>query len=150
MHQSFADEAHGQQHTDALRCNTAHVLIMSHDPRNVDRAMLMEFLERQGLLFQIDCLYLPIQIRNNMNNTYAILGFTSPVVARKCMDMSGVVSWGTDAAHVVAVEPAIKFSDCESFIARFRNSPMMHNLVPDEFKPILLRDGVRIPFPPSG
>jgi len=30
----------------------------------------------------------------------------------------------------------------------YRNSPVMHELVPDEYKPILLKDGVRIPFPP--
>jgi hypothetical protein len=29
----------------------------------------------------------------------------------------------------------------------YRNSPVMHHSVPDACKPILLRNGVRIPFP---
>jgi len=35
----------------------------------------------------------------------------------------------------------------EAHVARYRNSPVLHPAVPDEFKPIILKDGVRVDFP---
>merc|ERR1719420_1373718 len=36
----------------------------------------------------------------------------------------------------------------ETHIDRYRNSPVMHSSVPDEFKPALFEDGRRVDFPP--
>merc|ERR1712151_1480168 len=33
-------------------------------------------------------------------------------------------------------------------VDRYKNSPVMHADVPDEFRPLLFKDGVRIDFPP--
>ena len=38
-----------------------------------------------------------------------------------------------------------------SNIKHYRNSPIMHKMVPDEYKPVLLANGLRRPFPkPTG
>jgi len=36
----------------------------------------------------------------------------------------------------------------EAHVDRYRNSPLMHALVPDTYRPLLFRDGQRIAFPP--
>lgn len=35
----------------------------------------------------------------------------------------------------------------EAHVERYRNSPVMHEDVPDTFKPVLFANGVRISFP---
>mmetsp|Transcript_37822 Transcript_37822/g.66661 ORF Transcript_37822/g.66661 Transcript_37822/m.66661 type:complete len:108 (+) Transcript_37822:445-768(+) len=35
----------------------------------------------------------------------------------------------------------------EQYIERYRNSPIMHDSVPDEHRPALFEDGKRVPFP---
>ena len=47
-----------------------------------------------------------------------------------------VVSWG---------EPMQGFTDN---VERYRNSPVMHEHVAEEFKPVIFKEGVRIEFPP--
>merc|ERR1711879_1074825 len=36
----------------------------------------------------------------------------------------------------------------DAHVERYRNSPVMHEAVPDDCKPVILAAGVRIPFPP--
>jgi hypothetical protein len=35
----------------------------------------------------------------------------------------------------------------DAHVQRYRNSPVMSESVPDECKPLLLQDGLRVPFP---
>ena len=35
----------------------------------------------------------------------------------------------------------------EAHVERYRNSPVMHRSVPDQYKPVIFKDGVRKPFP---
>jgi hypothetical protein len=39
------------------------------------------------------------------------------------------------------------FQGLEANVARYRNSPVMHPEIPDEFKPVVFRDGQRAEFP---
>ena len=41
----------------------------------------------------------------------------------------------------VFLEPA------QAHVERYRNSPVMHRSVPDQYKPVIFKDGVRKPFP---
>ena len=34
-------------------------------------------------------------------------------------------------------------STCEAHVERYKNSPVMHKSVPDEYKPVIFADGVR-------
>ena len=34
-------------------------------------------------------------------------------------------------------------SSCEAHVERYKNSPVMHKSVPDEYKPAIFKDGVR-------
>ena len=36
---------------------------------------------------------------------------------------------------------------CEAHVDRYRNSPVMHRDVPDEYKPVIFKNGVRKNFP---
>merc|ERR1739845_154542 len=38
---------------------------------------------------------------------------------------------------------------CTANIERYRNSPIMHESVPDDYKPVVFCHGKRIPFPPA-
>jgi hypothetical protein len=46
---------------------------------------------------------------------------------------------------------AVTWSDAmqglDEHVERYRDCPVMHESIPDEFKPLLFKDGVRVPFP---
>ena len=36
---------------------------------------------------------------------------------------------------------------CQAHVERYRNSPVMHRSVPDEYEPVIFKNGVRKNFP---
>merc|ERR1712187_1092030 len=61
--------------------------------------------------------------------------------------MGGYTNWAFDSSKVCEVCWSEPLQGLETHCDRYRNSPVMHELVPDEFRPVLFDQGVRIPFP---
>mmetsp|Transcript_65123 Transcript_65123/g.128611 ORF Transcript_65123/g.128611 Transcript_65123/m.128611 type:complete len:83 (-) Transcript_65123:41-289(-) len=55
--------------------------------------------------------------------------------------------WKTPSSKVCAVSWGNPLQGLQAHIEKFRNSPVMHSEVKDEWKPILFRQGHRIAFP---
>merc|ERR1719277_1258401 len=88
-----------------------------------------------------------MNLRNNTNFGYAFVDFDSTKAAQQCREqLEGFTQWGQPS------EKALEFawSDTQGLdaqIARYRDSPLMHESVNDEMRPALYKNGVRINFP---
>jgi hypothetical protein len=95
-----------------------------------------------------DFVYVPRNMASGRCIGYAFVSFTRPRHAEESMRrLQGFRSWGVTTDKVLEVVWSEQ-QGLEAQIERYRSSPVMHSDVPDEYKPILLKGGVRVSFPP--
>jgi len=130
-----------------------HTTIMLRNvPRALTRTMLLAELETQGFAGKFDFVYLPVDFEDStqcgQNFGHAFINFVCPLFAAQAREcFSGFTAW------VVKYEKpcdAVWREQCQGLtahIAKYRNSALMHESVPDENKPVMFVDGIRQPFP---
>jgi hypothetical protein len=60
----------------------------------------------------------------------------------------GFHRWVVPSQKVCSVNWSHPYQGIDAHIERYRNSPVMHEDVPDEYKPMVFENGERIAFPP--
>jgi hypothetical protein len=119
-------------------------------PNNYTRAMLMELLASEGFGGDFDFLYFPIDFRTKAALGYAFVNCVDPAaVQRFWRAFDGFSNWMLPSKKVCYVSWCEPNQGLQAHIERYRNSPVMHTSVPDEYKPVLLENGHRVPFPKS-
>eukprot|EP00419_Tripos_fusus_P030165 CAMPEP_0172705066 /NCGR_PEP_ID=MMETSP1074-20121228/42241_1 /TAXON_ID=2916 /ORGANISM="Ceratium fusus, Strain PA161109" /LENGTH=369 /DNA_ID=CAMNT_0013527339 /DNA_START=102 /DNA_END=1211 /DNA_ORIENTATION=- len=117
-------------------------------PTDFTRADLVELLEDEGFDGTFDFVYLPIDFGSEACLGYAFVNFRCPGDARRCWEIfSGLTDWGRPSEKACQVMWAEPCQGLEAHVERYRSSPVMHSSVPDEWKPAMFHDGVRVPFP---
>merc|ERR1712146_77970 len=102
-----------------------------------------------GFFGRYDFVYLPIDFKRHKNLGYALVNMLSPVDAIKFAKyFEGFSSWSTQSSNAVSVEWCSPQQGLQAHIDRYRNSPVMHESVPEEWRPLLLSHGVPVAFPP--
>merc|ERR1719270_3269096 len=118
-------------------------------PNNYTRAMLIDMLETEGFGDAYDFLYLPIDFQRQAALGYAFVNLLdSDIVQRFWSHFEGFTNWAIRSKKECFVswcEP--EQQGLQANIERYRNSPVMHPSVPDEYKPVLAKHGQRIVFP---
>jgi|Transcript_93367 RNA recognition motif-containing protein len=124
-------------------------VMLRNIPNNLTRAGLLDLLESRG--FPTVCfnfLYLPMDFRRDANLGYAFVNLTSAHDADRFFQVfQGFQGWGCASGKIGEVCWGEPLQGLDKHIDRYRNSPVMHSNVPEEHKPLLFRDGMRIPFP---
>jgi hypothetical protein len=125
-------------------------LMMRNLPNNMSRDMLMDLLDAQGFGLAVDFLYLPMDFQRRAGFGYAFVNCTTPADAENMLDHFHLFSdWTSSTSHKICeVVWCAHSQGLNAQLQRFRNNTVMHASVPDEFKPILLKNGVRKTFPP--
>lgn len=117
-------------------------------PNNYTRSMLLQMLESEGFGSLCNFVYLPIDFRTQAALGYAFVNVVSPeVVPHFWSVFDGFTNWAIPSRKVCYVSWCEPNQGLEAHIDRYRSSPVMHGSVPDEYKPVLLQNGCRIPFP---
>jgi hypothetical protein len=117
-------------------------------PNNQTRKVLMEILDREGFQRQYDFLYLPMDFQSRISMGYSFVNFTSESAASRAMTVfEGYTKWRIPSRKVCGVSWSHPHQGFEAHVQRYRNSPVMHEDVPDHYKPVILREGQRVPFP---
>jgi hypothetical protein len=117
-------------------------------PNNFSRQMLMDLLEAEGFAGQYDFLYLPMDFKSRACLGYAFINLVSPEVAIRLWNtFDGFSNWGIPSKKVSGVSWSHPTQGLQANIDRFRNSPVMSDKVPDEYRPILLSGTARVEFP---
>jgi len=118
-------------------------------PNNYTRATLMELMEKEGFGSAYNFLYLPIDFKTQAALGYAFVNLVHPCVAEQFWRVfDGFSRWSVPSRKLCLVSWCEPHQGLETQIERYRNSPVMHDSVPDVYKPVLLQGGVRVCFPP--
>lgn len=118
-------------------------------PNNYSREMLMDLLDSCGFAGQYGFLYLPMDFKSQACLGYAFVDCaTSDVASRLWETFDGFTNWAIPSRKASGVSWSAPLQGLRAHVERYRNSPVMAPDVPDQFKPIILENGVRMSFPP--
>lgn len=118
-------------------------------PSEYDRSELLRLLNREGFAGLYDFVYLPMDFRSNVCFGYGFINFVSSTAAEQFRQhFEGFSNWSVPSDKIAEVSWSDPIQGLEAHIERYRNSPLMHEAVPDMYKPVLLNNGIRINFPP--
>merc|ERR1712048_1058462 len=123
-------------------------VILRNIPPSYTRWMLLQLLDAEGFARLYNFVYLPIKIKFNKAFGYAFINFLNQTLAELFLThFANFSRWTVHNDKSAEVGWSKGFQGLEAQVERYRDSPMMKLGSPDEMKPILLKDGVRIPFP---
>lgn len=118
-------------------------------PNNYSRVMVLSMLDDEGFAGLYNFLYLPIDFKSRACLGYAFVNMVDPsVVPNFWMKFNGYSKWVLPSKKVCGVSWSGPHQGLEAHVERYRNSPVMHNTVPDEYKPVVCVNGTRVTFPP--
>lgn len=118
-------------------------------PLEYDRTMLLGLLDAEGFAGLYDFVYLPTDFRNNTSFGYAFVNFVTAVEAESFRRrIEGFQRWAVPSDKVAEISWADPLQGLEAHVERYRDSLLMHESVPDIYKPALFSRGMRIAFPP--
>jgi hypothetical protein len=124
-------------------------VMLRNMPNNYTRDMFLELVDSMGFKGQYDFAYLPVDFKSQAGLGYGFVNFMSSADALRCFDVfEGFSDWIVPSEKVCTVTWGTPYQGLQAHIERYQNSPVMHHSITDEWKPVLFKDGVRIPFPP--
>lgn len=117
-------------------------------PNDYSQQMLLALLDSEGFEGLYDFLYVPFDFKRHAGLGYAFINMVSPDAARKIKsELQGFKKWSIPSKKILEVCYSKPLQGLAANIERYRNSPVMHPDVPEEFKPALFQNKRRIPFP---
>lgn len=123
-------------------------VMLRNMPNNYTRDMLLDLVNSMGFTGCYDFAYLPVDFKSQAGLGYAFINFVSTAEAQRCFEcFEGFSEWRVPSEKVCTVTWGSPYQGLEAHIERYQNSPVMHQSIPDEWKPVLLEDGVRVTFP---
>lgn len=138
----------GDEDHEARSGKPKTTMMLRNIPNSFTRAMLADKLDKAGFRGSYDFVYLPIDHSTNIGFGYAFVNFTSPNGARLFKNtFHGYADWANPSDETCEVVWSQAHQGLQEHIDRLRNSPVMHESVPDVFKPAIYVNGMRVPFP---
>lgn len=136
------------QETQSGKGKQRTTVMLRNLPNNYTREMFLQMLDEHGLVGKYDFAYLPCDFYRDANLGYAFVN----MVDGKAVDelwkiFHGFSDWALPTAKVCEVSWSGPHQGFKAHVERYRNSPVMHRYVPDEYKPVIFKNGVRKPFP---
>lgn len=128
--------------------STRTTVMLRNLPSCFTRSMLVEFLDSQGFAGRYDFAYLPLSFDTLASLTHAFLNMiTSHDAERVRARLEGFTNWAVPSDSVCNVLWNDKHQGLAPLIERYRNSPVMHQNVPEDCKPMLFHSGKHVQFP---
>jgi len=157
LHQSltqhFQQQEHSQQHQqqqkEQIPEHERTTLMLRNIPNDYTFPMLKELLDSFGFCGHYDFLYLPMDFRKGANIGYAFVNGVDPAAARRIREaFDGFESWAIQSGKTCEVSWSYPQQGLAEHVERYRNSPVMHESTPLDYKPrIYQRNGYEVPFP---
>lgn len=126
-------------------------LVLRNLPSGCSRAELLELLDSHGFNGKYDFIYYPVDFSRLSHLGYAFVNMVAHEDAKALREhFQGYSAWpqplqpGQQMCEVAWAEPLQGYA---AHVRRYRNSPVMHDSVPDEYKPMIFDGGVRQAFP---
>lgn len=123
-------------------------LMLRNLPNNYTRTAVLEMLDSEGFAGTYCFVYVPTDFKNFAAFGYAFVGFCNHVdAARAKRQCQGFARWRVQSQKTCDVAWSGPVQGLDQHTERYRNSPVMHPGVPDEYKPAVFVNGLRVPFP---
>lgn len=117
-------------------------------PSNFTRAQLVNLLNFHSFEGCFNFIYLPVDFKSNTNLGYVFVNLTTPRETQRFWQVfNGFADWGVSSQKTGKVCWSNPHQGYEEHVERFRNSPVMHEAVPDDHRPLVFKDGIKVPFP---
>jgi len=124
-------------------------VMLRNVPYNCSRDSVIRMMDEAGFHGLYNFIYLPIDFRSKSGFGYAFINMVSNAAAEQLFtQFNGFSGWAVKSQKVAEVTWSEPSQGLNIHVERYRNSPVMHDAVPDEFKPAMYENGVRIVFPP--
>jgi hypothetical protein len=124
-------------------------LMLQNLPSNYTRDALCKLLDSAGAHGHYNFVYLPKDFKTMAGFGYAFVNFVGNSHAVNVMEkLQGFSDWQIPSVKVLTIVWSNPHQGLHAHVERYRDSPVMHEEVSDEFKPVLLENGVRVDFPP--
>jgi len=122
-------------------------IMLGQLPGSFTRVRLEALLDQIGFAGLYDFVYVPMNLRTLKPFHYAFVNLVNGDVAVACKDALDGYALESEAGGMIAAWASSQ-QGLEANIVRYRDSPLMHESVPDESKPALFYRGARVDFPP--
>jgi hypothetical protein len=123
-------------------------LMFRNLPNEYSRDAFTGLLDAEGFAGRYDFVYVPIDFKSANGFGYAFVNMTSHRAACQFMrHFTGFSGWQFESSKVAEVTWSSPSQGYDAHVERYRNSPVMHEAVPDEFKPAMFAGGKRVAFP---
>lgn len=133
-----------EDHTD----EKPTTVMLRNLPNDYTRDMILQLLDQEGFRGKYDFVYIPIDFHRRSGLGYAFINLVAhDDVSRVWQRFEGFKDWAVESHKVCEVAWGEPLQGLVANVNRFRNCPVMHEDVPDEFKPAIFKSGFRIPFP---
>jgi hypothetical protein len=111
--------------------------------------MMLNMLDEEGFAGKYSFVYLPIDFKTHSGLGYAFVDLVSPRDTEQLRQhFEGFSKWCLQSDKVCSVSWSHpEQQGLSAHIKRYRNSPVMHGSVPEDWKPVLFADGQQVPFP---
>merc|ERR1712232_1085220 len=119
-------------------------------PLDMTRKKFLKLLDNEGFAGKYDLIYLPRDFKTSANLGYAFVNLLEHSEAMRMQRrFTGFSRWSSANCRSAKKCEAAWSSQqgCAAYIDRYRNNPVMHESVPEEFKPALFSNGAQITFP---
>jgi len=124
-------------------------VMLRNIPNRYTSGSLLALLNEHGFQACYDFVYLPMDFQNGVNLGYAFVNLLRHADALRFKEIfQGFQDWRFDSAKVSEVSWAHPHQGLDEHVERYRNSPVMHPSMPDEYKPMIFENGQRVTFPP--
>ncbi|CAK0818609.1 unnamed protein product [Prorocentrum cordatum] len=101
-----------------------------------------------GFAKKYDFVYIPTDFETTRTRGFSFVNLTSPSHVKPFFEtFDGFFDWQCQACRKECQVCRSETQTLQSNILRYKDSTIMDPSVPDEYKPIILKDGVRIQFP---
>lgn len=125
-------------------------VMMRNIPNSMTRDALLGLIDAEGFRDCYDFFYLPLDFKNMVGLGYSFVNLLDPETAKRFHEhFSGFSGWGSavSSEKVCEVSWSNALQGRDAHIERYRNSPVMHESMPEEAKPMLFENGERVTFP---
>lgn len=139
-----SEQAASDEDTDDDR----HATVMLRNvPEAFSRSTLLEVLDAKDFRKRYCFVYLPVDFTRGVNLNYALIALATKFDGECLIQTFDGFDWGIPGSTRCEASWSHPRRTLEEYIERYRNSPVMHHSMSDDYKPAIFRDGERIPFP---
>merc|ERR1712232_82507 len=128
----------------------ATTMCIRNIPNNYTTQMILELLDTSGFRNEYDFIYMPHDFQRLpqlVNVGYFFINFCSHEIALRAWDqLAGFKDWAVDSNKVLRPAWATKTQGLRACIERYQNSPVIHQDIPVECKPMCVENSKLVPL----